>query len=133
MSAIEKSHAPAPVDLEAMRKTVRPDLLSDKVSPVEPESDDAAMAAIEALRDHLNRLIPIVEDAAREPDSIARYCTLACVGEARRKLQAKPMPRPGGPLAHARHLARVLTALCDHYESLSGEPHDTPGARPPVL
>ncbi|MFD4258159.1 DUF6415 family natural product biosynthesis protein [Streptomyces sp. NPDC058534] len=122
MSAIEKSKATVPVDLEAMRKTVRAVLLPDGGSPAELEAEDAATAAIKDLRGHLERLIPVVEDAAGEPDSIARYCTLACVGEARRKLQAEPLPRPGGPLAYARRLARVLTALCDHHESMSGEP-----------
>ncbi|MET9158308.1 DUF6415 family natural product biosynthesis protein [Streptomyces parvulus] len=120
MSAIEQSRAP--LDLEAMRRSVHAVLLPDGGSPVELEDADAAAAAIADLRSHLERLIPAVEDTANKaPDSIARYCTLACVGEARRKLQLQPLPRPSGPPAHARRLARVLNALCDHHEGAGGD------------
>ncbi|MFE2355411.1 MULTISPECIES: DUF6415 family natural product biosynthesis protein [Streptomyces] len=120
MSATEQNSAP--VDLEAMRKSVRAVLLPDGGSPIELEAEDAAMAVIEELRSHLERLIPDVESRAdKASGSIARYCTLACVGEARGKLRAQPLPRPGGPLGYARRLARVLTALCDHHERMGGE------------
>ena len=72
------------------------------------------------LRVHLELLALEVEAAAGNLDkeSIPRYCALACVGEARGKLSAEPRPGPGGDVAYARRLARVLNALCDHYETL---------------
>ncbi|MFG3034594.1 DUF6415 family natural product biosynthesis protein [Streptomyces sp. NPDC048253] len=44
----------------------------------------------------------------------------ACVGEARGKLRAEPGHGPGGTLGYAQRLARVLNALCDHYEKIGG-------------
>ncbi|GAA3777674.1 hypothetical protein GCM10023083_12820 [Streptomyces phyllanthi] len=63
-----------------------------------------------------------VEQAALKlsKESIPRYCALACVGEARRRLAATPRPSLGGPAAYARRLARSLNFLCDHYEHIDG-------------
>lgn len=74
------------------------------------------------LRAHVALMIPEVESRAeRAPkDDIPRYCALACVGEARRKLRALPPDPHEGDAGHARRLARALCALCDYYETLTG-------------
>jgi hypothetical protein len=75
------------------------------------------------LRWYMDLLIPEVERLAGRlhRDDIPRYCALACVGEARGKLRASPSPGPGRDVAYARKLARSIAALCDHYETLSGQ------------
>ncbi|MFJ9020817.1 DUF6415 family natural product biosynthesis protein [Streptomyces sp. NPDC102259] len=102
-----------------MRETARILLDPDAVAlaPAGPELDTLTLAT----RGHLELLIPDVEQAASrlKRDSIPRYCALACLGEARGKLRAEPSRAPGGALVYARKLARVLGALCDHYETLS--------------
>jgi hypothetical protein len=66
-------------------------------------------------------MIPKVEAiTARLPaDDIPRYCARACIGEANGKLGARYRTDYSGSVAYARRLARVLSALCDHYENLS--------------
>ncbi|MEU9264569.1 DUF6415 family natural product biosynthesis protein [Streptomyces sp. NPDC048251] len=102
-----------------MRETARilldPDAAA--LAPTAVELDTLTRTA----RGHLEVLGPEVERlASRLPEqSIPRYCALACVGEARGKLRAEATPTPGGALVYARKLARVLTALCDHHETLS--------------
>lgn len=124
MNATEQNKATAPVDLELMREAVN--VLLDPVAVTEkllPAATDLNTVTT-LLRGHLQLLIPEVERAAvKQPkDGIPRYCALACVGEARGKLEAQPSPRFGGALGYARRLARVLNALCDHYQQLGGEP-----------
>lgn len=91
-----------------------PDDAPDILPPTAAELDTLTAT----LRGHLHLLIPEVEQAARRlrTKSIPRYCALACVGEARGKLRAQASH---SPVAHARRLARVLNALCDHYETLT--------------
>ncbi len=76
-----------------------------------------------ALRSHIELLAPEVEQAAGElsEDAPTRAAALACVGEARGKLRAPELTFAGlgGGVMYARRLARVLAALCDHYESVS--------------
>jgi len=75
-----------------------------------------------ALRGHLAVLIPAVERmVGGRPKSVAECCAVVCVGEARRKLDVKPRPGLDAGAAYARRLARVLSALCDHYERLGGQ------------
>lgn len=106
-----------PPDIETMRESARILLAEDAGLPVLDQLDALALA----LRGHIQLLIPEVAQAAgREPkDSVARYCALACLGEARNKLRLDD----DGPLAvrlsSARKLARVVNALCDHWETLS--------------
>ncbi|MFD5252089.1 DUF6415 family natural product biosynthesis protein [Streptomyces bobili] len=85
-------------------------------------SGDEVVTLTQTLRGHLDRLVPEVERAAQVLDErgVPRHCALACVGEARGKLRAGPNPRFGGDIDHARRLARVLKALCEHHESFSG-------------
>lgn len=111
-----------PPDIATMRETVRcllgPDDGPDALPPSAAELDTLTLA----LRGHLQLLIPDVERAAGpRPKHVAQYCALACVGEARRKLGIEPRPGLESQVAHARRLARSLSALCDHYERLIGE------------
>lgn len=102
-----------PVDIETMRDTVQRAL--DDETEV-----GAAPLLLDQLRGQIQLMIPEVEDiAARQgKDDIPRYCALACLGEARRKLTIEPGPGLPNQLAHARRLARVVNALCDHHENL---------------
>ncbi|MBZ6258886.1 hypothetical protein KVH22_25555 [Streptomyces olivaceus] len=116
---------PALPDLAAMRESADLFLGPDCVPEVLPAADDEVTAYTATLRGHLEFLIPELERAvARLPrDSVPRYCALACIGEARGKLRAQASSRHGGPVGHARRLARVLRALCDHYQTATtGQP-----------
>ncbi|MEU2859913.1 DUF6415 family natural product biosynthesis protein [Streptomyces mirabilis] len=99
-----------------MRSAVRR-LLAEDAQP--PSLDELETLTLQ-LRGHIALLIPEVEaTAGRLPkDDVPRYCALACVGEARGKLSQQARPGAGGDAAHARRLARVLNALCDHHENL---------------
>ncbi|MGW1001102.1 DUF6415 family natural product biosynthesis protein [Streptomyces sp. NPDC002520] len=124
MKATTTDSGTAHVDLAAVREATNLVLGSEghpQDLPPMPTDLDAVTAM---LRGHLERLIAEVElKAARMPkDSVPRYCASACVGEARRKLSAGPSPRYGGDIGHARRLARVLRALCEHYESADEKP-----------
>lgn len=111
-----------PLDIKVMRETaailLEPDAAPEVLAPPPTELE----TLIPLLRSQLEWLAPEVEHAAGKLDknSVPRYCALACVGEARGKLRAKPNPGPGGDAAYARKLARVLHALCDHYENFGG-------------
>lgn len=103
-----------------MRESVRILLATDAEPPALDELDTLTLTL--TLRGHIQLLIPEVEDAAaREPtDSIPRYCALACIGEARNKLRVANGGTLPIQLSMARNLARVVNALCDHHENLSG-------------
>ncbi|MFE2263359.1 DUF6415 family natural product biosynthesis protein [Streptomyces griseosporeus] len=122
-----------PVDLTTMRETVAI-LLDPHGGPARSTPSDPELATLtETLRGHLEALTPEVEHlmAALPKNSILRYCILACLGEARDRLRAEPARRYGGPAGHARRLARVLNALCDHHEQLARTlRHKEPGDDP---
>ncbi|MFF0460872.1 DUF6415 family natural product biosynthesis protein [Streptomyces mexicanus] len=104
------------LDIAPMRRSALR-LLGDagpEPAPVEVE------ALIHRIRADVKALIPEVEKAAqaRPDDDIARYCALACVGEAGLRLNAR-LTGAAMPLSLARRLARCLFALCEHYESLA--------------
>ncbi|MEV8036736.1 DUF6415 family natural product biosynthesis protein [Streptomyces sp. NPDC086182] len=107
-----------PPDVATMRATVRR-LLSESAPP---DIDELELLT-ELLRGHIGVLIPDVQAvAARMPkDDIPRYCALACIGEAHRKLTIEPGPGLSNRLAHARLLARVVNALVDHHENLGAD------------
>jgi hypothetical protein len=111
-----------PPDIATMRETVNRLLDPDSAPDVLPPGADEVDTLTVMLRGHLELLAPEVERAAKwlNRESIPRYCALACVGEARGKLRARPGRGEYGAVAYARRLARVLNALCDHYESLGG-------------
>lgn len=117
------AHKPAatsapPVDIATMRASV-PEVLPPEVTP----TDRATLETLtEMLRGHVQLLIPEIEQAAaKQPkDDVPRYVALACVAEARGKLDADPSLMPSDAEAHVRRLGRSLLALCDHYETLTG-------------
>ncbi|MGW7671469.1 DUF6415 family natural product biosynthesis protein [Streptomyces sp. NPDC054775] len=119
MTGTVETNSGAP-DIETMRETIDELLDADAVPETLPPSADELADVTSLLRGYLDALMPVVEHAAaRLPrNSVARYCALACVGDARRKLQLQPSPAPGGDLAYARRLARALNALCDDYDKL---------------
>lgn len=104
-----------PADIQTMRATV-----ARALDPGTPDSE--APLLLEELRGELQLMIPEVEDiAARQPkDATARYCALACVGEARMKLSVQAAMGPCSDLVYAQKLAGVLAALCDHHDGLIG-------------
>ncbi|MGW0720042.1 DUF6415 family natural product biosynthesis protein [Streptomyces sp. NPDC002778] len=101
-----------------MRATVG-QVLPPDVTPVDLTTVET-LAGL--LCGHMQLLIPEIEQAAmRLPaDDVPRYCALVAVREARRKLDARPGPRPYDAVTHVRRLGRSLLALCDHYEALTG-------------
>ncbi|MGV4984490.1 DUF6415 family natural product biosynthesis protein [Streptomyces sp. NRAIS4] len=110
-------------DTETMRETAAlllgPDDGPDALPPAVAELDTLATM----LRRHLTLIIPEVEAKARQlpKDSVRRYCALACVDEANRKLRVGDGCTPAVRVAVARKLARSLNALCRHYELLDGQ------------
>ncbi|MFE9127121.1 DUF6415 family natural product biosynthesis protein [Streptomyces sp. NPDC007148] len=102
-----------------MRQTIGR-LLPPGEQPTPTRQEVEALTGL--LRGHVELMIPEVEAAAmRQPqDDVPRYCALACAGTARQRLRSQPSPSPGGDTAHARRLARALTALVDHYQALTG-------------
>ncbi len=112
-----------PPDLATMRDTAQRVLDPDSGPDALPPAADELDPLIAQLRGHLGLLMPEVERAAgRLPEgSVTRYGALACVEEARGKLRAPELSlaAPSGSVLYARRLARVLGALCEHYEILS--------------
>ncbi|MFI5973490.1 DUF6415 family natural product biosynthesis protein [Streptomyces sp. NPDC051452] len=104
--------------LETAAQLLGPDDGPDVLPPVAPELE--TLTAL--LRTHLGLLIPAVEAQAQQTDadSIPKFCALACVGEATRKLRIGDGCTPDVRVAVARKLARCVRALCDHYEQLGG-------------
>lgn len=112
-----------PIDAVAtMRDSARRLLAED----AEPPSLDELDTLTRTLRGHIRLMIPEVASAAwHEPkDSAPRYCALACIGEARNKLRLGDDGTPAIRVSVVRKLARVLNALCDHYENLGGVQRD---------
>lgn len=110
---------PRPLDMETMRASARRLLADDAELPTFEELEILTLR----LRGHMMLVIPEVEMAAgRQPkDDIPRYCALACVGEARMRLNLEAGHGLPAGIAYAKRLCRALNALCDHYENLAGE------------
>ncbi|MFD7284054.1 DUF6415 family natural product biosynthesis protein [Streptomyces sp. NPDC059862] len=110
--------ATLPVDIATMRDSARR-LLAEEAEP--PMPDELKTLTLQ-LRGHIMLAIPEVETAAAglPEDDIPRACALACVGEARMRLNLEPGRSLPAGIAHAHRLARSVNALCDHYENLSG-------------
>lgn len=111
----------APPDVATMRATAAAVLGPDDGPEGFPPSAAGLEALDLALRGHLHVLIPEVQRAvgSRRRD-VQTYCTLACVGEARGKLTVATDGTLPSRVRHVRRLARVLLALCEHYERLTG-------------
>ncbi|MFE5367984.1 DUF6415 family natural product biosynthesis protein [Streptomyces mirabilis] len=108
-----------PLDIATMRDSARRLLAEDAEPPMPEELSTLTLT----LRGHMMLLIPAVEDATRglPKDDIPRACALACVGEARMRLNLEPGRTLPAGIAHAQRLARSVNALCDHVENLGGE------------
>ncbi|MGW2933550.1 DUF6415 family natural product biosynthesis protein [Streptomyces sp. NPDC001156] len=107
-----------PVDIDTMRRSI-----SRLIGPATESPEGEELAGLTGLlRGHMQLIIPEIEQAAGKlpMDDVPRYCALACIGEARAKLRAAAGDGPDRAVAYARRLARSLTALCDHYEALTG-------------
>ncbi|MGW7498571.1 DUF6415 family natural product biosynthesis protein [Streptomyces luteogriseus] len=120
----------APPDLEMMRESAGIALGPVSAPEAVPPAGEELDTLTAALRGHIELLAPEVEQAAgRLPEnSPTRACALACVGEARGKLRAPELGfvmRTGGVM-YTRRLARVLAALCDHYDIVSTGVEETP-------
>ncbi|MGW4541599.1 DUF6415 family natural product biosynthesis protein [Streptomyces chartreusis] len=111
----------APPDIATMRTTAAAVLGPDDGPDAFPPSAAGLETLDGTLRGHLQLLIPDVQRAAgsRRKD-VQTYCALACVGEARGKLTVAVGGTLPSRVRHARRLARVLLALCEHYERLTG-------------
>lgn len=107
-----------PLDVPTMRASARRLLAEDAELPTFEEMETLTLL----LRGHMMLIIPEVEQvAARQPkDDIPRYCALACIGEARMRLDLTAGHGLPAGIAHAKRLSRSLNALCDHYENLGG-------------
>lgn len=116
---VETDSDTAAPDIAMMRGTIGRLLLPDgQPAPAGVELETLTLL----LRGHMELIIPEIQavtDGLPE-DDVPRYCAMACLGESRMRLNAQPSPVPGGELAYARRLARALTALCDHYQALTG-------------
>ncbi|MER6677781.1 DUF6415 family natural product biosynthesis protein [Streptomyces sp. NPDC000983] len=107
-----------PVDTATMRAAVA-QVLPPDVTPL----DLTTLQALTGLLvGHMQLLIPKIEQAAAQlpTDDVPRYVALVCVREARGKLAARRGLEPYDSVTHVRRLGRLLLALCDHYETLSG-------------
>lgn len=105
-----------PLDVDTMRAAARR-LLAEDAEPPSPADLDTLTLQ---LRGHMMLTIPEVEAAANRlpKDDIPRACALACVGEARMRLDLEPGPTLPEGIRHAQRLARSVNALCDHYENI---------------
>ncbi|HET9380406.1 MAG TPA: DUF6415 family natural product biosynthesis protein [Streptomyces sp.] len=111
--------ATAPPDIATMRTAVRRLLAGDAELPTREELGTLTLQ----LRGHIMLMIPEVEAVAHRlpTDDVPRACALACVGEARMRLNLEPGPTLPAAVAHAQRLARAVGALCDHHEGLEGQ------------
>ncbi|MCS0602192.1 DUF6415 family natural product biosynthesis protein [Streptomyces sp. LP11] len=108
------------VDTDTMRGSIALLLPHDAVQP--PTGEELATLTT-GLRGHVMSLIPQVERLAAQlpEDDVPRYCAKACIDAARGKLASHIGTGSGTEVAYARRLARVLGALCDHYEALTAQ------------
>ncbi|MER6377642.1 DUF6415 family natural product biosynthesis protein [Streptomyces mirabilis] len=107
-----------PLDVDTMREGARRLLAEDAELPTADELETLTLQ----LRGHIMLAVPEIETAAgRLPtDDVPRACALACVGEARMRLNLEPGHTLPAGIAHAQRLARSVNALVDHYENLGG-------------
>jgi len=108
---------PRPPDITTMRATAQRLLAYNAEQPAAEEAE----ALLALMRGQIELLIPEVQARTERlpEDDVPRFCALACIGEARGKLSVTPKPGVDRAVAYGRRLARVLNALCDHYENLA--------------
>ncbi|MFJ6657799.1 DUF6415 family natural product biosynthesis protein [Streptomyces sp. NPDC091377] len=107
------------LDLDAMRDAARR-ILGGQMGMV---TDDELELITSRLRGHLMLAIPAVQEATtKHPEGdIPSACALVGVQDARQRLDKEPAATRTAGLAHVQLLARSVMALCDHYESLTGQ------------
>ncbi|MFJ4687038.1 DUF6415 family natural product biosynthesis protein [Streptomyces sp. NPDC088789] len=107
------------LDRDAMRDAAR-SALGGQMGMV---TDDELELITSRLRGHLMLAIPAVQEATAEhpEDDIPSACALVGVQDARQRLDKEPAATRTAGLAHVQLLARSVMALCDHYESLTGQ------------
>jgi hypothetical protein len=119
-----------PVDVATMRETAHQILGPDNAPEAVPPAGDELDTLTAALRGHIELMAPEVAEAARTlpATSPTRDAALACVAEGNGKLRAPELAFTplAGTVMYARRLARVLVALCDHYETVSAGVTKTP-------
>jgi hypothetical protein len=119
-----------PADVATMRETAHRVLGPDSAPEALPPAGDELDTLTAMLRGHIELLAPEVEQAAGQlpKNSPTRAAALACVGEGKGKLRAPELAFTAlsGTVMYARRLARVLVALCDHYETVSAGVTKTP-------
>ncbi|WP_435270624.1 DUF6415 family natural product biosynthesis protein [Streptomyces sp. 1222.5] len=110
-----------PLDITVMRRNAAQLLGPDDGPEALPPAPQEVVTLAALLREHLEQLIPAVEAQARRlpTESIPRYCALACIGEATRKLRIGDGATEPVRLSVAGKLARSVWALCDHYAKLA--------------
>ncbi|MEU0106561.1 DUF6415 family natural product biosynthesis protein [Streptomyces sp. NPDC006129] len=122
-----------PPNLVLMRDTAHRILGPDSGPDAVPPTGEELATLTTTLRGHLELLLPEVEQAAGPlpENSVTRYGAMYCVGEARGKLRGPELSFAplAGSVMYARRLARVLVALCDHYETVSAGVAETPEQR----
>ncbi|MGW5134221.1 DUF6415 family natural product biosynthesis protein [Streptomyces sp. NPDC004135] len=118
------------LNVASMRESAHRVLGPDSAPDAMPPAGEELQTLTTALRRHIDQLAPEVEQAARRlPESApTRTAALACAREACGKLRAAELGYAGlaGSVMYARRLARVLAALCDHYEIVSAGIDKTP-------
>ncbi|MEV7684436.1 DUF6415 family natural product biosynthesis protein [Streptomyces bungoensis] len=120
----EMASGTAPLDLATMREAVDrlldPDAVPDALPPVREELVTLTLQ----IRGHLQLILSELEQSIGrlQPGSVCRYTLRQCLWEAHSRLEAQPSSRYGGEVGHARRLARVLRALCEHYEQMAQPP-----------
>ena len=108
-----------PPDIETMRVTADRLLDPDAAPGVLPPSAAELDTLIQLMRGQVELLIPDIQRVTGEhPKNVSHYCALACVGEARERLRLEPGSGRDRAVTYGRRLARVLNALCDHYENI---------------
>ncbi|GAA2523012.1 DUF6415 family natural product biosynthesis protein [Streptomyces longisporus] len=108
----------APADLETMRATAARALALPAPAPA-----DEMDILLGQLRGHLALMIDEVEALVHvQPQGEELRACLAMAGarEGRRKLDLPEQRSPAGQFALSRRLARVLAALCNHHDQLTG-------------
>lgn len=94
---------------------------STHIALIQGPSSDELSDLILTLRGHMQLLIPVIEEAAGKlpRDDAARFCALACVGEATRKLRLEDRGELAVRVSVAQKFARSVNALCDHHRRCS--------------
>jgi len=105
-------------DLVTMRESVDLALIE---MPTRPAPTVQELTALDgALRGHIQLLVPEVEALAGPRRDADARLALACTGEARRRLSIGTGDTVVLRVSVVQKLARIVRALCAHFEKLGG-------------